>query len=38
MTSTCPIEIHTDDVSNRILKLDPEGNLAVEWEEKKNKK
>lgn len=33
-----PSEIHTDDVSNRILKLDPEGNLAVEWEEKKNKK
>jgi hypothetical protein len=33
-----PIEIQTDDVSNRILQLDPEGHLAVEWEEKKNKK
>jgi uncharacterized membrane protein YhiD involved in acid resistance len=33
-----PIETHVDDVSNRILALDPEGHLAVEWEEKKNKK
>jgi uncharacterized membrane protein YhiD involved in acid resistance len=33
-----PIEVQTDDVSNRILKLDPGGHLAVEWEEKKNKK
>ena len=33
-----PIEIQTDDVSNRILQLDPDGHLAVEWEEKKNKK
>jgi uncharacterized membrane protein YhiD involved in acid resistance len=33
-----PIETHVDDVSNRILRLDPEGHLAVEWEEKKNKK
>jgi uncharacterized membrane protein YhiD involved in acid resistance len=33
-----PLEVQTDDVSNRILRLDPEGHLAVEWEEKKNKK
>lgn len=33
-----PMEVHTDDVSNRILKLDPEGHLSVEWEEKKAKK
>jgi uncharacterized membrane protein YhiD involved in acid resistance len=33
-----PIETQVDDVSNRILTLDPEGHLAVEWEEKKNKK
>jgi len=33
-----PMEVHTDDVSNRILTLDPEGHLAVEWEEKKAKK
>lgn len=33
-----PIELPTDRVSNRILKLDPEGHLAVEWEEKKPKK
>jgi len=33
-----PMEIHTDDVSNRILTLDPDGHLAVEWEEKKAKK
>ena len=33
-----PMEVHTDDVSNRILKLDPDGHLAVEWEEKKPKK
>jgi uncharacterized membrane protein YhiD involved in acid resistance len=33
-----PIEVQTDDVSNRILQLDPDGHLAVEWEEKKNKK
>jgi uncharacterized membrane protein YhiD involved in acid resistance len=30
-----PIEVQTDDVSNRILKLDPDGHLAVEWEDKK---
>jgi uncharacterized membrane protein YhiD involved in acid resistance len=33
-----PIEVHTDDVSDGILKLDPEGHAAVEWEEKKAKK
>jgi uncharacterized membrane protein YhiD involved in acid resistance len=33
-----PMEVQTDDVSNRILQLDPAGHLAVEWEEKKNKK
>jgi uncharacterized membrane protein YhiD involved in acid resistance len=33
-----PIELQTDDVSDRILKLDPDGHLAVEWEEKKPKK
>ena len=32
-----PIEVQTDDVSNRILKLDPEEHCAVEWEEKKKK-
>jgi uncharacterized membrane protein YhiD involved in acid resistance len=33
-----PIEVQTDDVSNAILKLDPKGHAAVEWEEKKVKK
>ena len=33
-----PLEVQTDDVSNRLLKLDPDGHLSVEWEEKKNKK
>lgn len=33
-----PIELPTDRVSNRILKLDPAGHLAVEWEDKKPKK
>ena len=33
-----PIEVSTDDVSNVILKLDPDGHAAVEWEEKKAKK
>jgi uncharacterized membrane protein YhiD involved in acid resistance len=32
-----PIGVQTDDVSNRLLQLDPAGHLAVEWEEKKNK-
>jgi uncharacterized membrane protein YhiD involved in acid resistance len=33
-----PIEVSTDDVSDVILKLDPEGHASVEWEEKKAKK
>jgi len=33
-----PMEIQTDDVSDAILKLDPKGHAAVEWEEKKVKK
>jgi len=33
-----PIEVQTDDVSNAILKLDPKGHAAVDWEEKKVKK
>jgi uncharacterized membrane protein YhiD involved in acid resistance len=33
-----PIELQTDDVSNRLLQLDPDGHIAVEWEEKKTKK
>jgi uncharacterized membrane protein YhiD involved in acid resistance len=33
-----PMEVQTDDVSNAILKLDPKGHAAVEWEEKKTKK
>ena len=32
-----PIDVQIDDVSNRILKLDPAGHIAVEWEEKKKK-
>ena len=32
-----PMQLQTDDVSNRILQLDPKGHLAVEWEEKKKK-
>jgi uncharacterized membrane protein YhiD involved in acid resistance len=32
-----PLEIQTDRVSNAILKLDPEGHAAVEWNEKKKK-
>ena len=33
-----PLEVQTDDVSNRILRLDPHGHAAVEWEDKKAKK
>jgi uncharacterized membrane protein YhiD involved in acid resistance len=33
-----PIEVQTDDVSNRILALDEGGHMSVEWEEKKNRK
>ena len=32
-----PLEVQTDRVSNVILKLDPEGHAAVEWNEKKAK-
>ena len=32
-----PLEVQTDRVSNAILKLDPEGHAAVEWNEKKPK-
>jgi uncharacterized membrane protein YhiD involved in acid resistance len=32
-----PLEVQTDRVSNAILKLDPEGHAAVEWNEKKKK-
>ena len=32
-----PLEVQTDRVSNAILKLDPEGHAAVEWNEKKQK-
>lgn len=33
-----PLEVQTDDVSNRLLALDKDGHIAVEWEEKKNRK
>lgn len=33
-----PIEVQTDDISNAILRLDPEGHAAVDWSEKKKKK
>jgi uncharacterized membrane protein YhiD involved in acid resistance len=32
-----PLELQTDQVSNAILRLDPDGHAAVEWSEKKNK-
>ena len=32
-----PLETQVDDISNRILTLDPDGHLGVEWEEKKKK-
>jgi uncharacterized membrane protein YhiD involved in acid resistance len=32
-----PIELQTDEVSNRLLQLDPDGHIAVEWQEKKKK-
>jgi uncharacterized membrane protein YhiD involved in acid resistance len=35
---TVPSEVQTDAVSNQLLQLDPASRLAVEWEEKKNKK
>jgi uncharacterized membrane protein YhiD involved in acid resistance len=33
-----PLEVQTDEVSDRILRLDPEGHASVEWEEKGKKK
>jgi uncharacterized membrane protein YhiD involved in acid resistance len=33
-----PLEVPTDRVSNAILRLDPEGHLAVEWADKNEKK
>jgi uncharacterized membrane protein YhiD involved in acid resistance len=32
-----PLEVQTDDVSNAILRLDPEGHAAVDWSAKKKK-
>ena len=32
-----PLELQTDDISNAILRLDPEGHAAVDWVEKKKK-
>ncbi len=32
-----PLELQTDRVSNAILRLDPDGHIAVEWSEKKPK-
>lgn len=32
-----PLEVQTDNISDAILKLDPDGHAAVEWAEKKNK-
>jgi uncharacterized membrane protein YhiD involved in acid resistance len=32
-----PFELHTDTVSDAILRLDPDGHAAVEWSDKKNK-
>lgn len=32
-----PLEVQTDDVTNAILRLDPAGNAAVDWTEKKKK-
>ena len=33
-----PIDVHTDRVSNTILRLDPEGHAAVEWADQGKKK
>jgi uncharacterized membrane protein YhiD involved in acid resistance len=33
-----PLEVQTEDVTNRLLTLDPEEHMAVEWDEKKAKK
>jgi hypothetical protein len=32
-----PIDVHTDRVTDAILKLDPEGHASVEWDDKKKK-
>jgi uncharacterized membrane protein YhiD involved in acid resistance len=32
-----PLEVQTDDISNAILRLDPDGHAAVDWTEKKRK-
>jgi uncharacterized membrane protein YhiD involved in acid resistance len=32
-----PLDVHTDRVSNSILRLDPEGHAAVEWDQGKKK-
>jgi hypothetical protein len=32
-----PLDVQTDDVSNAILRLDPNGHAAVDWAEKKKK-
>jgi hypothetical protein len=32
-----PLEVQTDDISNAILRLDPDGHAAVDWTEKKKK-
>jgi hypothetical protein len=32
-----PLDVQTDDVSNAILRLDPDGHAAVDWAEKKKK-
>ena len=33
-----PLEVQTDDISNAILRLDPDGHAAVDWTEKKKGK
>jgi hypothetical protein len=33
-----PFELETERVTNAILKLDPSGKIAVEWDERKTKK
>ena len=33
-----PLEVQTENVTNRLLKLDPEEHMGIEWEEKKAKK
>jgi uncharacterized membrane protein YhiD involved in acid resistance len=32
-----PLDVHTDRVTDAILKLDPEGHASVEWDDKKKK-